>query len=67
MFPLKHLAHISKQFATRMLRLVKCSGYPTAAFPAPFYLIMSTLLLRNASREAPFNMPFCKRARSMSW
>lgn len=32
-----------------------------------FYsLIMSTDRLRNLSKAAPFNMPFCKRARSMS-
>lgn len=31
-----------------------------------FYLIISTLLFKNASREAPFSIPFCNKARSMS-
>ena len=30
------------------------------------YLMRSTVRLRKASRAAPFSMPFCNRARSMS-
>ena len=33
---------------------------------ARFYLIMSTERLRNESSAAPFSMPFCSKARSMS-
>ena len=30
------------------------------------YLIMSTERFKKASRAAPFNIPFCNKARSMS-
>ncbi len=46
MFYLKHFAHVSKRFVTYMLHHAK------------YYLIKSTLLLRKASSDAPFNMPF---------
>ena len=65
MFVLKHLAHMIETICN-----MKC--YASQSFisePKPLfsfyfsfsrldYLIMSTLLLRKASSEAPFNMPF---------
>ncbi len=65
MFVLKHLAHMIETICN-----MKCyasqsfisEAKPLSSFYFSFsrldYLIMSTLLLRNASSEAPFNIPF---------
>ena len=65
MFVLKHLAHMIDTICN-----MKCYASqsfisetkPLSSFYFSFsrldYLIMSTLLLRNASSEAPFNIPF---------
>lgn len=65
MFVLKHLAHMIETICN-----MKCYASqsfisetkPLSSFYFSFswldYLIMSTLLLRKASSEAPFNIPF---------
>ena len=65
MFVLKHLAHMIETICN-----MKCYASqsfisetkPLSSFYFSFfrldYLIMSKLLLRKASSEAPFNMPF---------
>ena len=65
MFVLKHLAHMIETICN-----MKCYASQSFisetkplfslyfSFSRLDYLIMSTLLLRKASSEAPFNMPF---------
>ena len=72
MFVLKHLAHMIETICN--MKCYASQSFisetkPLSNFIFSFiqiifalsrldYLIMSTLLLRNASSEAPFNMPF---------
>lgn len=73
MLVLKHLAHMidticnmkcyaSQSFISEAKPLSSFIFSFIQLYILPFfrldYLIMSTLLLRNASSEAPFNMPF---------
>ena len=69
MFVLKHLAHMieticnmkcyaSQSFISETKPLSSFIFCLYFALSRLDYLIMSTLLLRNASSEAPFNIPF---------
>ena len=65
MFVLKHLAHMidticnMKCYASQsFISETKPLSSFCFALSRLDYLIMSTLLLRNASSEAPFNIPF---------
>ena len=69
MFVLKHLAHMidticnmkcyaSQSFISETKPLSNFIFSLYFALSRLDYLIMSTLLLRNASSEAPFNIPF---------
>ena len=58
MFVLKHLAHMIDTICNMKCYASQSFISETKPFYRLDYLIMSTLLLRNASSEAPFNIPF---------